>query len=240
MGTCHYQVCGELRDELQFKPPRFLKPRRFFKNISIMQNPFLPETYYHVYNRAIGDEKSFKEADNYIFFLQKLKQHIVPIADIYAYCLLPNHYHLLVHIKDDKVLLQHKRILQQTSKSTGNFESSDAFILQQFSNMANSYTKAFNKLYKRKGRLLMESIQRKIIDDDIYFTKAIHYIHANPVHHGLVKEIKQWPHSSYHAFLKDTPTLLQRKKVLEWFNSTEGFIKFHLQPINLKIKWDDE
>jgi REP element-mobilizing transposase RayT len=205
-----------------------------------MNNPFLPETFYHVYNRAIGDEKAFKEERNYLFFLQKLKQYIVPIADVYAYCLLPNHYHLLVYIKSEEKLEQHKNYLKQTSKLTGNFNSYESFILQQFSNMANSYTKAVNKQYKRKGRLLMESIQRKPIDDSFYFTKVIHYIHCNPVHHGLTKQINDWPHSSYAAFLTDMPTLLQRDKVLEWFYDKKKFIEFHQQPIDPKSKWNDK
>jgi putative transposase len=64
-----------------------------------MTNPFLTETYYHVYNRAIGNEKAFLEEKNYHFFLQKIKDYLLSIANVYSYCLLPNHYHLLLYIK---------------------------------------------------------------------------------------------------------------------------------------------
>jgi REP element-mobilizing transposase RayT len=56
--------------------------------------------YYHVYNRGINRERIFFEERNYGYFLQLYAQHVVPIAETYAYCLLPNHFHFLVRIRD--------------------------------------------------------------------------------------------------------------------------------------------
>ncbi len=52
--------------------------------------------FYHIYNRAVGDEKLFKTPDDYFYFLEKLKRYILPVAEVYVYCLLPNHFHLLI------------------------------------------------------------------------------------------------------------------------------------------------
>lgn len=59
-----------------------------------------PEQYYHIYNRANGSEKMFVNDGNYFFFLQRYHYYISPIAETFAYCLMPNHFHFLVKMKD--------------------------------------------------------------------------------------------------------------------------------------------
>ena len=59
------------------------------------------DTYYHIYNHANGDDNLFREQKNYPFFLEKYHQHIDPIANTIAYCLMPNHFHLLIKIKTE-------------------------------------------------------------------------------------------------------------------------------------------
>ncbi len=186
-----------------------------------------PNAYYHIYNRAVGKEKGFIEEKNYYFFLSKLKQYITPIADVYAYCLMPNHYHLFVKIKTKQAIELYKLQLSEHNKVLGNFETIEAFIVKQFSNMNNSYTKSFNIAYNRKGKLFLQSFKRKEVDSNEYFTKLIHYIHCNPVHHQLTKQIKDWKHSSYNTLLSTSATLLQRDTVLNWFGGREKFIIFH-------------
>ncbi|HSM57092.1 MAG TPA: hypothetical protein VK879_13145 [Candidatus Sulfomarinibacteraceae bacterium] len=66
------------------------------------KEPLAPGTYYHIYNRGINDEIIFKEERNYPFFLKKMAHYILPVAEVYAYCLLPNHFHLLVRTHDDQ------------------------------------------------------------------------------------------------------------------------------------------
>jgi REP element-mobilizing transposase RayT len=63
--------------------------------------PLIPGYYYHIYNHAIGNEQVFREDKNYHFFLKKTKKYIVPVAEIYSYCLMPNHFHFLVKLKDE-------------------------------------------------------------------------------------------------------------------------------------------
>ena len=75
------------------------------------------------------------------------------------------------------------------------------------------------------------------INDDNHFCKAIHYTHANPVHHGFVKKIEDWPNSSYKIFLSKSPMKLEREYVLDMFGGLDAFIKYHKQPIDLKQKF---
>ena len=60
---------------------------------------FQPGEYYHLYNRGVNRERIFFEPENYLFFLRRLREHLVPVLEIVAYCLMPTHYHLLVHVK---------------------------------------------------------------------------------------------------------------------------------------------
>src|SRR5699024_7832798 len=60
------------------------------------------ETYYHIYNHANGTENLFREKKNYAFFLKKYQQHIAPIAETYAWCLMPNHFHLLIKMRSEQ------------------------------------------------------------------------------------------------------------------------------------------
>jgi putative transposase len=108
------------------------------------------------------------------------------------------------------------------------------FIMEQFSNMFNSYTKSFNKAFGRKGKLFMDHSKRIEITDEASFSKIIHYIHANSVHHGYCRNIPDWTHSGYSSFLSNAKTNLLRDEVLGWFGGKEGFIRFHQQGVTLK------
>lgn len=136
-------------------------------------------------------------------------RHIEPIADTFAYCLLPNHFHFLVYIKDLVDL-------------TGPKKPS-----QYFSNLFNAYAKAFNKVYDRTGALFQRPFGRIPVTSDAYFVHLVTYIHQNPQKHGLVADFRAWSYSSYQAHLSDKPTRLQRDDVLAWFNGPEGFKMAH-------------
>jgi len=110
--------------------------------------PLYPGGYYHVLSRAVGSEKLFKEEENYRFFLQQYQKFIPPIADTFSYCLLPNHFHFLIRIKVLKAIQTHFELKKQGKHFLAD-KSSD-FIMERFSNFLNSYTKSFNKRYKRK------------------------------------------------------------------------------------------
>ncbi|MFZ5999425.1 MAG: hypothetical protein ACOYW3_02885, partial [Bacteroidota bacterium] len=81
----------------------------------------------------------------------------------------------------------------------------------------------------------MHSFKRQEITSDSYFTKVIHYIHANPVHHGFVKAIIDWPWSSYPTLKAgESSAWLDTEFVLGWFGGKDQFIEFHQQPIEVR------
>lgn len=100
--------------------------------------------------------------------------------------------------------------------------------MKTFSNLLNSYAKAFNKVYHRKGALFLNTIKRKKVNDDKYLLKALHYIHNNPVSHGFVNKITDWKYSSYNSYLSnEKESKLDRETILEYFETLDDFIAYH-------------
>src|SRR5215212_8557631 len=98
--------------------------------------PLLPNQTYHVFNRAVGNERLFKTADNFRYFLAKMEQHILPVADIFTYSLIPNHFHLLIRIKEENTIALYFELKKK--KSFNSLENSlPDFIMEQFSNWLN-------------------------------------------------------------------------------------------------------
>lgn len=162
-----------------------------------------------------------------------MKQHILPVADVFAYSLLPNHFHLLVRIKQIETL---KAFFGNKKFKPFNELTNDMpdFVMEQFSNWLNGYCKAFNKMYNRKGGLFMDYLKRSEAHVESDITSFIFYIHKNAVHHGLTKFIGEWPYDSYQPILSKKNTSLARDEVIAWFGSRKSFIEFHNQPVGLK------
>jgi len=182
-----------------------------------------PEKYYHIYNHAVGKSNIFESEGNYYFFLEKYKQYISPFVDTFAYCLLPNHFHIAIRVQN----------------LTG-FKNLSGFISHQFSNFFNSYTKSFNKQQDRRGALFERPFKRKLIETDEYFINLIHYIHYNPVHHGFVEDLRDWKFTSYESFFSTKATLLKRNEVIAWFHDIKAFEEFHKRELDDKITIDFE
>jgi putative transposase len=193
--------------------------------------PLLPGEKYHILSRAVGSEKLFRQDINYQFFLLRYQKYIRPIADTFCYCLLPNHFHFLLEIKKAKELMPYFERLKGKEYLP---DMIPVLIMRQFSNLLNSYTKSFNKMYKRKGGLFIDYLRRVPIASDRQFGSTVFYIHKNPVHHGYCKKMEDWKWSSYNTMLSNQPTALLRNKVLNWFGGLKGFSEYHDQPIYIK------
>lgn len=194
-----------------------------------------PGAYYHIYNRGINGENIFKEERNYAYFLSKYAIYLSPILETYAYCLLKNHFHLLVRVKDNLDLKGLKNLtgLETPNKNLSGLgqekglHHADNLVSKKFSDLFNSYTKSINKAYNRTGSLFETPFRRIEVTSDAYFTRLIWYIHFNPQKHGFVNDFREYPYSSYHSFLANKNTKLEKAQVLKWFGSENQFLKFH-------------
>ncbi len=186
-------------------------------------------TVHHVYTHANGSENLFRSEENYRYFLERYGDHIYPVATTYAYCLMPNHLHLMIRIRSEGEVLDFVRIKKHDSSLQGleTFGGVSKIISQQFSNLFNGYTQAYNKRYARRGSLFIPNFKRKRVSSDTYFTQLIAYIHNNPVKHGFVEQLFDWPHSSIHAYLLDKASKLDRKYLEDWLGNKEALLTFH-------------
>ena len=195
------------------------------------------EKLYHIYNHANGAENLFRETENYRYFLKQWQKHIQPIADTLAYCLMPNHFHFLIMIREEAILKEIRQAAEASkTKTLGGFETLQGLdelgalkkqISLPFSHLFNGYTQAYNKKYNRKGSLFSPNFKKKEISSNEYISRVIAYIHLNPVHHEFTEHLGQWPFCSYSAYTEQKPTLLYLDYALEWFGGKEAFIEFH-------------
>jgi len=184
-----------------------------------------PSCFYHIYNRGINSETLFKEERNYSYFLEKYNYYLSPVANTLAYCLLGNHFHFLIQIKNRDEL----KSFTQESKThpKQGLHSTDFVVSKQFAKHFSSYTQAINKAFGRTGSLFESPFNRIKVESDNYLTQLIKYIHFNPQKHGFVKDFRNYPHSSYQSHLHSEPTKLSRKLVLEWFGNKVGYEQVH-------------
>jgi REP element-mobilizing transposase RayT len=174
--------------------------------------------FYHIYNRGVNGENLFRSADNYRYFMKLYAKHVEPFAETFAWCLLKNHFHLLVRIKTAHEMLE--------SASCQKLPASPS---KPFSNVFNAYAQALNKRCNRTGTLFERPFERKWVDSERYFQTLVCYIHANPVHHQFVKHLHDYPWTSYHTILSRKATKLKREEVLRWFQNRENFEYCHRQ-----------
>lgn len=191
----------------------------------------LRDQFYHIYNHAVDGLNLFRCEADYHRFLRLYAKHIEPIAETFAFCLLPNHLHCLVHTK-----APHEQRLP--AGATAPHEPS-----QHFSNLFNAYARYYNLRYRRKGPLFLRPFQRKEVNSPRYYKALLIYIHQNAELHGLVDDFRDWPYTSYHLFLTDKLSRLKRDKALAWFAEDEDFVDKHLKAIDFSIIepfWLDE
>jgi putative transposase len=171
--------------------------------------------YYHIYNRGNNRENLFLEERNYHHFLKLYARYIPPVADTYAYCLLKNHFHVLVRLKTAAEQARNAKVLMPS---------------QQLGNLFNAYSKAMNKAYGRTGSLFEHPFERIEITSERYLLHLVTYIHHNPQTHRLIADFRDWSFSSYHALCSIRPTYLRRDAVLAWFGGPDQFAAAHRRP----------
>lgn len=127
--------------------------------------PLQPDTSYHIFNHANGFENVFRKEENFYFFLEKYRLYIYPIAETYAYCLMPNHFHLVVRIRKRVVIEALIRNKNNSLKTNANFS--------KVSNLENSVSGPLNKNNFSKVSNLEKSVS--ILQNEFAKTKSINF-----------------------------------------------------------------
>ena len=165
---------------------------------------------YHIITRGINQQNIFSCDDDYERFLNTLIRYCRKSScEIYAYCLMDNHIHLL--------LKEGLEPLATTMKKIGT-----------------SYVYYYNWQYNRKGHLFQDRFKSEPVEDDTYFLTVLRYIHLNPIKAGIADDPASYPYSSYTEYT-NRANLINPIFALNMFHqdkdqAIEEFIKFHYQP----------
>jgi REP element-mobilizing transposase RayT len=148
---------------------------------------FYKNELFHIYNRGNNQQQIFFIPDNYIYFLEKVRKFISPHCDILAWCLMPNHFHFLIHADDRTIKTIQAGIQKRNILSEG------------IRNLLQTYTKAINKQNTTTGSLFQQNTKAKPVSTgtESYGITCMHYIHQNPMKAKLVSKMEEWPYLSF-------------------------------------------
>jgi len=189
-------------------------------------NYFLPleaNGVYHIFNHANGWDDFYYDKGNCDYFLKKLRYHLWPVIEIYAYNLLPNHFHLIIRVKSEAEIIVGSRRWCRFRK----IPYKQLNPSQQFSNFFNGYAKAMNKVYERQGSLFKKQFRRVLIEDDDHLRHAIAYVHTNAEKHCLIQDFRNWEFGSYPKIISDKPTYLLKDEVISLYGGIKNFKIYH-------------
>jgi len=142
--------------------------------------------YIHLFNRGNHRDALFKKEESYHLFLEMYKKYMKPIALLYAYCLLPTHFHLLVKVRG--------------SHEIGDICQYDEMFWYQYRSFLGIYTKKINNTYERSGCLVNGGYSNVMDPEKNSFYQLFNFIHKNPQIYGIVSDYRLWPFSSYYAY----------------------------------------
>lgn len=187
--------------------------------------PFVNQSYYHIYNRGVEKRQIFSNDRDYQRFIQTFyyyqfsgpkpkfshQKHFkakdfnrnTKIVDIICYCLMPNHFHLLVS------------------------QSNDNGIKEFMQKISNSYTKYFNTKNTRVGPLLQGTFKAVPIESDEQLLHVSRYIHLNPLVSDLTKDLENYPYSSYLDYIKfSNNSICNKEPILNFFRDKNEYKEF--------------
>lgn len=169
-----------------------------------LHQEFTKGRVFHIFNHAIDDFMLFYDEEDYNYFLSIFEKKLDNIpAAIFAYCLMPNHYHFLIRQESEKEIYK-----------LFNF----AYI---------SYARYYNKRYNRKGHIFRTPLQHINVNSKIYMLQLCKYIHMNPVYANLVDKPEDWTYSNYLEWIKKRKGLLFAEDFQQkYFPDPQRYIEF--------------
>ena len=143
---------------------------------------------YHVMLRGVNKQQIFEDKEDYKKFIQVLQDcKEISKFELYAYCLMGNHIHILLRVEKEPLETVFRRI-------------------------GSRFVYWYNIKYERHGHLFQDRYKSEPIDDDAYFITALRYILRNPVKAGLCKYAKDYEYSNYKDYVSSKNVLSDTEK----------------------------
>lgn len=190
---------------------------------------FSPGTFYHVFNRGTAKLNIFCDTDDYLLFLKRLKENIYPneislpvtrhgyvrkklpadAYDLVCYCLMPNHFHLLIK------------------------QNTDLPISKLMTKLCTSYSKCFNEKYERVGSLFQDQFKAVAIESNEQLLWLSAYIHINPLKGKLITNLSDYTYSSYLEYSGNCRQLMCKTDILlDQFNKSSNLYDRYIMNID--------
>ena len=159
----------------------------------------VPGGLYHIISRGNNRRKIFRSHDDYLKFTSMVAQQKAKLPFyLYAYCLMPNHAHLLIERQDDKI----SRIMQ---------------------GLLTGYSQYFNRKYKKIGHLFQGRYKAILCQTDRYLGELVRYIHLNPVRAKMARRPEDYEYNGHRAYIgRDSSGLVDTEPVLRHFGGTKA------------------
>lgn len=173
---------------------------------------FTENTIFHIYNQGNNRQQIFFNSENYLFFLRKMRDYLLPYGDLLCYCLMPNHFHWLMYVKEVTVSVS------EVVTSSHRLTTRKRTLNDSIAIMLRSYTRAINIQENRTGSLFRKETKAingwqdvtlppshanygKLLQNwELYGSTCFNYIHNNPVEAKLVSKPEHWIYSSASDF----------------------------------------
>lgn len=208
--------------------------------------PFLEGCTYHIYGRGNNAEKIFPTEEKRALFLRKFIKYCSKYFHIYAFCVLPDHYHILLEVKEVDEAFK-KNVLAEGNSVGRQFLNGEIslnrFLENQFMRFLNSYAQTFNRSESRKGSVFQKRFRRPWVKNEMKKLSLVPYINRNPIHHNWVDHFSDWDLSSYNPTLTEEPSILSLEKIKELYadvpnsNWKQEFLAHHAA---FKADWEEE
>jgi putative transposase len=186
---------------------------------------YAPNRYYHVFNRGWNLSKIFLDDQDYVYFESLFIRHLSPTEqkdkfgkpyrhyanDVHlnAYCLMGNHFHLLL------------------------YQYSENGVFELMKSILTAYTMYFNRKYQRRGPLFESTFKAVIILDDSQLMHITRYIHLNH------RDYTHWPYSSYLDYSNSPRNWVDSLPIINLFDSIEQYRKFVNDYSDMQRERDD-
>jgi REP element-mobilizing transposase RayT len=202
---------------------------------------------YHIFNKGNNDGNVFIEDEDYEYFIDLIKKYILPIADIYSWVLLKNHFHMVIRIREDIQYKWTKRTLPSKELNiwdTEHIQSSNSnnkipIPVNHLRHFFNAYAHYFNLKYGRKGSLFNRPFKRVLIKDEKQLLNEILYVNSNSVKHGFSENVNGWKWSSVNDIVNRNSGFIGVDYVISLFEDIGNF-KYVLKSFGSKYESDIE
>ena len=203
---------------------------------NLFNEPLRGGNIYHVFGHINGHGKLYLRNKDRKKFLKNLLTFVSPFCNFLSFNLQGNHYHLVIEIFEKEYCLSTlpKAFIYSLppgclSLMLADEDNMPKIMANRIGSALQGYSAYFNFWSNRKGNLLIRPFSRKHIHKEDYLKKAVYYVHANAIKHGIVTRLIDYQWTSFQDVISNDDFLINLSRLYELFGGHQVFIDYHKQ-----------